>query len=163
VKLDVEVRYELEDLYARYARALDDGPLETWPDLFVEECLYQVIPRDNYEQNLPLAIMRCESRGMLMDRVHAVKETIMYEPRYLRHQITNIRPTLHDDKEHHDALSVSAHYSVIEVLHDELPKILSVGRYLDLVTRNSSGELQFKEKRVIYDSVLVPNTIVYPL
>ena len=163
MKPDVETRFELEDLYTRYACALDDGPLETWPDLFTEECLYQVIPRDNYDQNLPLAIMRCESRGMLMDRVHAVKETIMYEPRYLRHQITNIQPTDSEGEESEDTLSVTAHYSVIEVLHDELPKILSVGRYLDLVSRNSDGELQFKEKRVVYDSVLVPNTIVYPL
>jgi salicylate 5-hydroxylase small subunit len=60
-------------------------------------------------------------------------------------------------------LSVTAHYSVIEVLTDELPKILSVGRYLDLVSRGTDGVLRFKEKRVIYDSVLVPNTIVYPL
>jgi salicylate 5-hydroxylase small subunit len=158
MKLDVETRFELEDLYTRYASALDDGPLDAWPDLFVEDCLYLVIPRDNFDQGLPLAIMRCESRGMLMDRVHAVQETIMHEPRYLRHHITNVLATQDED-----TLSVTAHYSVIEVLHDELPKILSVGRYLDLVVRDANGELRFKEKRVVYDSVLVPNTIVYPL
>ncbi len=162
MRLDADLRFELEDLYARYAAALDDGPLEAWPDCFTEECLYLVIPRDNYDQGLPLAIMRCESRGMLMDRVHAVKETIMHEPRYLRHHITNIR-AMALENEDDDAMPVTAHYSVIEVLHDELPKILSVGRYLDLVSRNSVGELRFKEKRVVYDSVLVPNTIVYPL
>lgn len=159
MKLDVEVRFELEDLYTHYAAALDDGPLESWPDLFTEECLYLVMPRDNYDQGLPLAIMRCESRGMLKDRVHAVQETIMHEPRYLRHQISNIRPLPGAD----DALAVTANYSVIEVLHDELPRILSVGRYLDLVGREVDGQLRFREKRVIYDSVLVPNTIVYPL
>ena len=163
MKLDLAVRYELEDLYARYASTLDDGPLDAWPDLFSEECLYLVIPRDNYDRDLPLAIMRCESRGMLMDRVHAVKETIMYEPRYLRHQITNIRPMARADESDGDTLSVTANYSVIEVLHDELPKILSVGRYLDLVARDAAGALHFVEKRVVYDSVLVPNTIVYPL
>jgi 3-phenylpropionate/cinnamic acid dioxygenase small subunit len=156
---DIEVRLELEDLYARYATVLDDGPLVDWPQLFTEECLYLVIPRDNYDQGLPLAIMRCESRGMLADRVHAVQETIMHEPRYLRHQISNVRVTGSQGEE----LSVTAHYSVIEVLTDELPKILSVGRYLDLVSRGADGVLRFKEKRVIYDSVLVPNTIVYPL
>ena len=60
-------------------------------------------------------------------------------------------------------MTVSANYSVIEVLHDELPKILSVGRYLDVVSRDADGALRFREKRVVYDSVLVPNTIVYPL
>lgn len=163
MSLGIEVRFEIEDLYARYATALDDGPLENWPELFTEKCLYLVIPRDNYDQGLPLAIMRCESRGMLMDRVHAVKETIMFEPRYLRHHITNIQGKACSSDDDIETLAVTAHYSVIEVLHDELPKILSVGRYLDRVCRGADGSLRFEEKRVVYDSVLVPNTIVYPL
>lgn len=148
----------LEDLYDHYGALLDDGPLEDWPALFTEDCTYLVVPRDNFEQDLPLAIIRCESRGMLMDRVRSVQETIMFEPRYLRHQITNIRGTVRED----GSFDVIANYLVIEVLPDELPKILSVGRYLDLVVEDA-GELRFAEKWVVYDSVLVPNTIVYPL
>lgn len=151
-------RWAVEDLYAEYARLLDDGPLDAWPSLFLEECLYLAIPRDNYDADLPLATLRCESRGMLVDRVRAVQETIMYEPRYLRHHITQIRPRRRDD----GAIEVSANYSVLEVLQDELPRILSVGRYRDLVTEDA-GSLRFAEKRAIYDSVLVPNTLVYPL
>ncbi len=150
---------ELHRLYAEYGRTLDDGPLEDWPELFTEDCLYLITPRDNFDEGLPLAIMRCESRGMLMDRVHAVQETIMHEPRYLRHQITDIDASKRDDGQ----IDVTANYSVVEVLPDELPKILSVGRYLDLVTRRATGKLAFQEKHVVYDSVMVPNTIVYPL
>jgi len=152
-------RWQLEDLYTDYARLLDDGPLEEWPRLFLESCLYLAIPRDNFDAGLPLATLRCESRGMLADRVKAVQETIMYEPRYLRHQITQIRPHPRDD----GRLDVTANYSVMEVLHDELPRILSVGRYLDIVAEDADGTLRFAEKRVVYDSVLVPNTIIYPL
>jgi salicylate 5-hydroxylase small subunit len=143
----LKLRNRLLDLYADYAEKLDDGPLQDWPALFCEDCLYQLTPRDNFERGLPLAIMRCESRGMLEDRVRAVQETVMHEPRYLRHHITNI----------------SANYSVIEVLHDELPHILSVGRYIDVVERQPNGALLFKVKQCVYDSVLVPNTIVYPV
>jgi salicylate 5-hydroxylase small subunit len=96
---------------------------------------------------------------MLQDRVRAVQETMTYEPRYLRHHITQIRPLEPGEW----PLCVTAHYSVLEVLHDELPRILSVGRYLDVVVRDGDGALRFAEKRVIYDSVMVPNTIVYPL
>lgn len=156
---DPTAHRELEDLYVRYARLLDDGPLAQWPDLFSETCMYLIIPRDNFDQGLPLAIMRCESRGMLQDRVRSVQETIMHEPRYLRHQITNIGSTVRASGE----IDVVANYVVFEILHDELPKILSVGRYLDVVVRNPAGQLEFAEKRVVYDSVLVPNTIVYPL
>lgn len=155
----VPLRYQLEELYARYAEILDDGPLEDWPQLFSEECLYLVIPRDNFDRGLPLAVMRCESQGMLADRVRAIEETIMYEPRYLRHHITNIR--VKDDVD--GVIEAVANYSVTEVLHDELPRILSVGRYIDKVIRNRDGQLVFKEKQCVYDSVLVPNTIVYPI
>jgi len=153
-------RVELEDLYAEYARLLDDGPLTDWPELFTEECAYLVIPRENYDQGLPLAIMRCESRGMLRDRVRAVQETIMHEPRYLRHHITQIRPS---SDQHDKVVNVTATFSVIEVLQDELPRILAVGRYLDIVVRDADGHWRFAEKRVVYDSVMVANTIVYPL
>ena len=153
------LQLELEALYNRYAQLLDDGPLERWPDLFTEHCGYRVIPRDNYDAGLPLAIIRCDSRDMLRDRVRAVQETIMHEPRYLRHQITNISAAAGEPGE----LNVTANYLVTEVLQDELPKILSVGRYLDVLVREEDGGLRYREKRVVYDSVLVPNTIVYPL
>ena len=159
MSLDATQHRQLEALYIRYARLLDDGPLEEWPSLFTEECLYLVIPRDNFDQGLPMAIMRCESRGMLEDRVRAVQETIMYEPRYLRHQITNVEGVLTEEGH----ISATANYSVIEVLEGELPKILSVGRSLDRVAVTADGRLQFAEKRIVYDSVMVPNTIVYPI
>ena len=150
--------YELQKLYNDYASVLDDGPLSNWPDLFTEQCLYLIQPRDNYDKDLPLAVVRCESRGMLQDRVRAVEETIMYEPRYLRHHITNISA----DDLHCDEFTVTANYSVIEVLADQLPSILSTGRYLDQVVREQEG-LRFKQKRVVYDSVLVPNSLIFPL
>jgi salicylate 5-hydroxylase small subunit len=158
--VDHLLQHRLEQLYSRYAAVLDDGPLEAWPQLFTEECLYQLMPRDNYDLGLPLAIMRCESRGMLQDRVRAVRETIMHEPRYLRHQITNVRAVWTETTGEIDA---QANYSVIEVLPDELPRILSVGRYLDKIQDAGEGMLLFREKLCVYDSVLVPNTIVYPI
>ena len=159
MSLDAAQHRQLEALYHRYAELLDDGPLEEWPTLFTEDCLYLVIPRDNFEKGLPMAIMRCESRGMLEDRVRAVQETIMYEPRYLRHQITNVEGEMAEE----GVIRSKASYSVIEVLEGELPRILSVGRCLDRVQVAGDGTLRFTEKRIVYDSVVVPNTLVYPL
>jgi salicylate 5-hydroxylase small subunit len=158
VILEAGLQRELEALYVEYARRLDDGPLGEWPNLFTQECLYRIVPRDNYDQGLPLAIMRCESRGMLADRVRSVQETIMHEPRYLRHFITNVSGAAEAGR-----IAASANYLVVEVLADELPRILSVGRYLDVIERLPDEGLLFAEKTVVYDSVLVPNTIVYPL
>jgi anthranilate 1,2-dioxygenase small subunit len=153
------IHFELTQLYARYAAALDDGPLSAWPQLFAEQCLYQIMPRDNYELGLPIAIMRCESRAMLEDRVTAVDETMMFEPRYLRHHITDILLGEYAAPE----LAARAHFSVVEVLPDELPRIAIAGVYRDRLRRGRDGSWQFVEKLCVYDSVLVPNSIVYPV
>lgn len=154
-----ELRWRFEDLYARYAALLDDGPLDQWPALFTSECSYRIVPRENYELDLPLAVMRCDSQAMLRDRVRAVQQTVLYEPRQLRHQITQIQPA----REAEGRYRVTANYSVIEVLRDELPRVLSVGRYFARVQADDDGTLRFADKCVVYDSDMVPNTIVYPL
>jgi 3-phenylpropionate/cinnamic acid dioxygenase small subunit len=154
----IRLQYQLEQLYYRYATLLNDGPLEDWPDLFCEQCFYAVTPRDNYDAGLPLAIMRCESRAMLQDRIYSVQETMVYEPRYTRHHITNLQ--ILDEKD--GLISTTANYTVVETLVDELPRILNSGKYLDQIKRDD-GEYRFAEKYCVYDSVLVPNSIIYPV
>ena len=152
------LRYEIEALLAEYAAVLDAADLERWPELFTEQCLYEIIPRENYDRGLPLAIMRCESKGMLRDRVVAIRDTMMYEPRYLRHIISAIRVT----GERADGVTVEANYAVFETPMDDLTRIFNVGRYLDRIVRDE-GQLKFAEKHCVYDSILVPNSLIYPL
>jgi len=153
-----ELRAELQDLYDDYAETLDDGELERWPGLFTEKCRYEVVPRENFERGLPLALILCESRGMLEDRVAALRRTSMYVPRSVRHLLSHLRASADDD----GSLRVRANYAVLQTRVDALTEILSAGRYLDVVVRDE-GRLRFREKRVVFDSVLVPNSLVYPL
>lgn len=152
-----EVRAEIQDLYDAYAEALDDGELERWPELFTEKCRYEAVPRENFERGLPLALILCESRGMLEDRVAALRKTSMYAPRSVRHLTSHIRANPEGD-----GFRVRANYAVLQTRVDALTEILSAGRYLDLVVRDE-GRLRFREKRVIFDSNLVPNSLVYPI
>lgn len=153
-----ELRYEVEALYADYAAALDDNELERWPDFFTEECLYKLVPRENWERNLPVALMLCESRAMLRDRVTAVRNTAVYAPRTLRHFITQFRIA----EEAPERLRVSANYLVLQTVIDDLTRIQNAGRYLDLIVRTETG-LRFQEKICVFDSVLVPNSLIYPV
>jgi len=155
---DVELRYEVETLYADYAAALDDNELERWPDFFTEDCLYKLVPRENWERNLPVALMLCESRGMLRDRVTAVRNTAVYAPRSLRHFISQFR--IEDEAPGH--LRVHANYLVLQTLANDLTRIQNAGRYIDLIARTESG-LRFKQKICVFDSVLVPNSLIYPI
>jgi len=151
-------RDELDDLYHAYAECLDDDELERWPDFFTEECLYQIIPRDNWERGLPLALMRCESRGMLEDRVEALRRASVYAPRALRHLLSGIRAKGVED----DALCVQASYAVLQTLAGEETKVFNAGRYLDRVVRDG-GRLRFRQKLCVFDSVLVPGSLIVPL
>ena len=152
----VALRVEVEELYAYYTAALDDGELARWPELFTVECLYEIVPRENFDRGLPLALMRCESRGMLRDRVAALRQASVYAPRALRHLVSGIR--IEGDA----ILDVRANYAVFETPLDEETRVLNVGRYLDRVVRDD-GRLRFAEKRCVFDSVLVPGSLVYPL
>jgi salicylate 5-hydroxylase small subunit len=102
--------------------------------------------------------MRCESKGMLRDRVFAIRDTMMYEPRYLRHLISGIRVTAIDSA----GMTVEANYAVFETPLNEPTRVFNVGRYVDRVVRQH-GQLKFAEKHCIFDSILVLNSIIMPI
>jgi len=68
-----DLHYQVNKLLSDYVECIDDDRLEDWPDLFVEDCLYQVIARENADRGLPTSAMYCDSRGMLRDRVVALR------------------------------------------------------------------------------------------
>jgi len=154
----LRLRLELEELYADYAGALDDGDYRAWPDFFTEECDYRVVARENYDQGLPLAAIRCESRGMLKDRVQAVLETSMYEPRALRHLVGSLRVLDAGG----GAIRAKANFCILETLNDEPTRVLLSGAYRDEIVREG-GRLLFRERLCVFDSNLVLNSIVVPV
>ena len=152
------LRLEIEDLYARYAACVDGGPLEAWPDFFIEDCLYRVIPRENYERGLPLATLSFESKGMLRDRVYAATQTLFHQPYYQRHIISG----LHILGEEGGTVRSEANYLVIRTKLGELSEVFNTGRYLDKLVREG-GELKFAERFCIFDSELIANSLIYPI
>jgi 3-phenylpropionate/cinnamic acid dioxygenase small subunit len=154
----LHLRLELDELYAAYAACLDDGALEDWPGFFTDTCRYEIIPRDNYERGLPLALMRCESRAMLVDRVAALRRSSVYAPRALRHLVSGLRVVTVDG----EAIRAQASYAVLQTLSDEETTVFNTGRYLDRLVREH-GTLKFQERLCIFDSVLVPGSLVYPI
>jgi anthranilate 1,2-dioxygenase small subunit len=150
-------REELEELYAEYGDVIDDGTLERWPDLFVAPCRYRIVSKENYDKGLPLSLMLCESLGMLKDRARASQKLNVYAPRTWRHSITQIR-ALRDG----DEIAAQANFVIFETLHDQPTQILCTGRYLDKLAWSRAG-LRFREKTCVYDSTLIPGSIVFPL
>jgi 3-phenylpropionate/cinnamic acid dioxygenase small subunit len=153
-----ELRLELEDLYAGYAACLDEERFEDWPEYFTDPCLYKIIPRENFERGLPLATWLCESRGYLADRVTAIRKTAVYAPRYVRRIVSGIRVLGWTDA----VLEVRANYLALETLQDELTRVFNAGQYRDKLVVEDGG-LKFREKVCVFDSLLIPNSLIYPL
>ena len=154
----VQLRLELESLYTEYSACLDEERFEEWPEFFTDPCLYKVMPRDNFERGLPLATWLCESKGYLADRVVAIRRTAVYAPRYVRRMVSGIRVVGRSG----DTLEVRANYLALETLQDELTRILNAGQYRDRVVVDQ-GRLKFREKLCVFDSLLIPNSLIYPL
>lgn len=54
-----QLRLELEELYSAYSACLDEERFEEWPDFFVDQCLYKIVPR-SYRAKISSA--DCRSR-----------------------------------------------------------------------------------------------------
>ena len=153
-----ELRLAVEELYADYAACLDEERFEDWPEFFTDPCLYKIVPRENFERGLPLATWLCESKGFLADRVTAIRKTAVYAPRYLRRMVSGIRVLGWTDA----VLDVRASYLAVETLQDELTRVFNAGQYRDKLVVDG-GKLRFREKLCVFDSILVPNSLIYPL
>jgi salicylate 5-hydroxylase small subunit len=156
--LDFALYYQLTSLYTDYAAALDAGEWEKWPDFFVEDCVYKVLPRENYERGFPLATMAFESRGMLRDRIYGATETIFHDPYYQRHVVGAPRVLRAQD----GRIESEANYAIFRTKPSQLTTVFNVGRYLDVI-RQTPGGLKFESRLCIFDSELIPNSLIYPI
>ena len=152
----VEQRFAIEDLYAAYVDILDSARFDEWPQLFVEDCVYRIVPRENWERGLPLSTLAFESRGMLEDRIYAITETLFHEPYTMRHTVSNF--TIRPDGE---AFRVEANYVVIRTKRG-VSELYSVGRYRDVIALDE-GAFRFSEKIAVFDNELIPNSLIYPI
>jgi salicylate 5-hydroxylase small subunit len=148
----------LIQLYADYAWAVDSGDWSLWPEFFVDACSYRLVPRENHERGFPLATLSFESQGMLRDRVYGIKETLFHDPYYQRHVVGAPLVRSVDG----ERISSEANYAVFRTKLNELSTVFNVGRYIDRVVRTPDG-LKFESRLVVYDSEMIPNSIIYPI
>lgn len=149
---------ELRELYEEIADLLDRDEVERMSGYFTDDCLYQVISRENYDQGLPQATIFCDGIKMLRDRVLALRETQVYEPRHWRHFISGVRITGADG----DEIRAQANVLVTEAMSDAEPTVLLVGRYQDRLVRRD-GLLRFRERSVVYDNYRVVRSLIVPV
>jgi len=148
----------LVQLYADYAAAIDTEDWDKWVNMFTEECVYKVQPRENYERGLPLATLSLLSRGMLRDRAYGIEETLFHDPYYQRHVVGMPRIISSDG----EVIRCEANYAVFRTKLSQETTVYNVGRYLDQVRITADG-LKFESRLCIYDTEMIPNSLIYPI
>jgi 3-phenylpropionate/cinnamic acid dioxygenase small subunit len=158
--VDIELQLTVENLLARYAHAIDDDRLETWPDFFVEDACYRITTADNHERGLPLSLIYADSRAMLRDRVSALRHANVYEAQRYRHSISSV---LVDRIDARTARAVSA-FQVVRIMHSGETLLFASGRCLDRIQlAGEQGLAQFEERIVVIDSRRVDTLMAIPL
>jgi salicylate 5-hydroxylase small subunit len=95
---------------------------------------------------------------MLKDRVYGITETLYHDPYYQRHVVgAPIVRQVENGRIHSEA-----NYAVFRTKYDKESTVFNVGRYLDVLVQTPEG-LKFEERLCIYDSEMIPNSIIYPI
>jgi len=152
------LRLELMEVQDAYVAVLDEGRLEDWPAMFTEDCLYEIIPRENADAGLPAPLMRCEGAAMLRDRVISLRHANIYETPHYRHLLSGHSVTALDD----DTVAMRASYVVINTSQDGESTIFQAGQYRDRLVRTAEG-WRFSVKRAVYDTHRVQTLLAYPV
>ena len=151
--------FALSQLYARYGAVVDEADWDGWVEMFTEDCRYKLQPRENHERGFPLATLAFEGQGMLKDRVYGIRETLFHDPYYQRHVIG--APLVHRVDEA-GVIHCEANYAVLRTRLSKESTVFNVGRYIDEVVRTPAG-LKFASRLVVYDSEMIPNSLIYPI
>ena len=156
--VNFETHLALNQLYTDYALAVDSGNWKLWPEFFTEQCVYKLQPRENHERGFPLCTLSFTSKGMLKDRVYGIQETLFHDPYYQRHVVG--APIVRKVVE--GRIHAEANYAVFRTKLDGASTVFNVGRYIDTIVQTPEG-LKFAERLCVYDSEMIPNSIIYPI
>ncbi len=151
-------RARLADFYDRYFEALDDLRLEEWPEFFVDDCLFEVIPRENWQAGYKLCTIQADSKGMLVDRVQGILKTQVYAPRAFRRFYSGLRAT---GRNNNGFIETRQNVIVAQTLIDGPSMIHLCGVAYDLLEEAGDGFL-FRERIFVIDSEMIPNSFIFP-
>jgi anthranilate 1,2-dioxygenase small subunit len=155
---ELAVRLGIHELIAAYVDCIDEDRLEDWPDFFVEQCRYVITSRASHETGLPHGVVYAASRGMLIDRVTALRQANIFEPHRYRHIVGPIRIERVDEA----VAQVCSNFIAVRIMHDGEMSLFAVGRYLDRIALTIQP-YRFIERLVVLDSQKIDTLLVIPL
>jgi anthranilate 1,2-dioxygenase small subunit len=153
-----DVREAIGGMLLEYVMTLDEDRLESWPDFFVEDGQYRVLSRENVALKLPAPLMYYYSRGMMKDRVRALREALTYQPLFCRHVVSAPRIRQRGEGE----ILVESSFALYQTTEEGVTNLFTSGLYADVVVFNEGGA-KFRSRTVTMDSFGVHNLIAVPI
>ena len=142
-----------------YARCIDNGNLEAWPDFFEENCTYKITTADNHAQGLEAGVIFANSKGMLRDRVASLREANIYERHVYRHFLG--QPWVLSEQA--DQVRSETSFFVVRIMRDGTTDVYATGRYIDVYGLSSSDSPKLRERIVVCDSSRFDTLLALPL
>ena len=110
---------------AAYIRCIDTNALESWPDFFTDDCLYKVTTAENQKSGFEAGIIYADSKGMLTDRIMALRQANIYEKQSYRHILG--LPTI--VKNGGSEAETETPFLVVRIMHDGQTDVFATGVY----------------------------------
>ena len=102
--------------------------------------------------------MECSSKGMLRDRILALREANVYEPHCYRHLQSGTRITGVDG----DTYQVETSFVIVRTMQEGDMSIFCAGKFVDQVVFQGDAPL-FRKRLVVTDSNRIHTLIVIPI
>ncbi len=145
-------------LNALYSRSLDCGHLEDWPQYFTDACSYRITNLDNHANGLAGSLIYAKGKGMLLDRVQALRGANIYEAQTYRHVVG--MPLLGPVEG--QAVTGETPFMVLRTMRTGAVAVFASGVYHDSIALGAA-DLKFIERVVVCDSSRVDTLLAIPL
>lgn len=153
-----EVRSLAEDLVLKSAYLIDNDELEAWLDCFDEDGSYIVLPRDNRDLGLPVALIHCATKARLRDRIVCLRQASKVNPHVDRHIVSRSYVTGCAD----DVATVHSNFMVVQTNLSGMSKLFCAGVYEDRI-RIANGAARFAARVAVVDTFSIPTMLGTPI
>lgn len=157
-KRAAELRAEIESFHAEYCAVLDANDVERWPDFFSDDASYRITSRENAHLDMPVGLVYCEGRDMIIDRALAVAHSQMFAPRHMLHTLGITRVL----EEAEDGIRAQTPFLLMQTLVEGPSTVHLCGMYHDRFVRQE-GRLLLASREVVYDTQILDTALAYPV
>jgi anthranilate 1,2-dioxygenase small subunit len=153
-----ELRTEIDMFHVEYCAALDANDIERWPDFFTQDAKYRVTSRENVLLDMPVGLIYCEGRDMIIDRALAIAHSQMFAPRHMLH-VLGITRVLSETE---TTIAAQTPFLLMQTLIEGPSTVHLAGVYHDHFVRQGE-RLLIGKREVVHDTEILATSLAYPV